>query len=153
MRDGYVSYCDTEKQTLQSGIASARQLAESTQASAEATQQQATQEVNARVGRVEASVRQVRADVAAAAAAYPEGVVAVSTTLFANARGAWNGTVLGRSPRLTLLFAAAVTMRQWEPLERKWDLSSMALLVSGACSARARALLDSLGLLPRPREE
>ena len=105
------------------------------------------------MGRVEASVRQVRADVAAAAAAYPEGVVAVSTTLFANARGAWNGTVLDRSPRLTLLFAAAMTMRQWEPLERKWDLSSVALLVSGACSARAHALLDSLGLLPRPRQE
>lgn len=149
----YLSYCDTEKQTLRSGIASARQLAESTQASAEATQQQATQAVNARVGRVEAGVRKVRADIAAAAAASPEGVVAASTMLFANARGAWNGTLLGRSPRLTVLFAAAMTMRQWEPLERKWDLSSVVVRASAACSARAHALLDSLGLLPRSRGE
>ena len=153
MRDGYVSYCASEEQTLRSGIVSARQLAESTQASAEATQLQATGAVNAHAGHVEASVRQARAVVTAAAAASPEGVVAVSTVLFATARGAWNGTVLGRSPRLTLLFAAAVTMRQWEPLERKWGLTLLVRLASAACSARAHTLLDSLGLLPRPREE
>ena len=80
-----------------------------TEGRGEAARERAHEFVATGQSHAEMSVDRVRTDVSTAAAAYPEGVVATSTLLFATARGAANGSVLGQSPRLTLLFAAAVS--------------------------------------------
>lgn len=105
-------YSEKESAALRSGITWARELMGSTGKYLQAARERAHEFVATGQSHAETSVDRVRTDVSTAAAAYPEGVVATSTLLFATARGAANGSVLGQSPRLTLLFAAAVSLHQ-----------------------------------------
>ena len=106
-------YSEKESAALRSSITWARELLVSTSKSLQAAQERVGDFVATGQSHAEISAERVRADVSSAAATYPEGVVATSTVLFATARGAANGTVLGQSPRLTLLFAAAVSLHQY----------------------------------------
>ena len=105
-------YSEKESAAMRSGITRAREVLASSGKSMQAAQERAHEIVATGQSHTEMSVDRVRANVSSAAAEYPEGVVATSTLLFATARGAANGSVLGQSPRLTLLFAAAVSLHQ-----------------------------------------
>jgi len=52
-----------------------------------------------------------------------------------------------RSPRLALIFAAAATVQQFDALQGKW--APAIARASAACSATARALCTTVGLLPK----
>ena len=105
-------YSEKESAAMRSGITRAREVLASSGKSLQAAQERAHEIVATGQSHTEMSVARARANVSSAAAEYPEGVVATSTLLFATARGAANGSVLGQSPRLTLLFAAAVSLHQ-----------------------------------------
>jgi hypothetical protein len=52
-----------------------------------------------------------------------------------------------RSPRLALIFAATTTVQQFDALQGKW--APAIAQASAACSATARTLCTTAGLLPK----
>ena len=112
LRDAWSAYSKQEKRALQEAIAAVRRVQESSLASAHALQERAQTFAETGVAHTEATAARALASVSDAAATYPEGVVGGSTVLFATARGASNGSMLGRSPASAVLFAAAMTVYQ-----------------------------------------